>query len=446
MIIYILGMQYLKSSSDENEDRSLSDQEGDPDYSLKPWSAFSFSSYRILWISGLASTVTMQIRLIGFGVWLYAETGSGIQLGILGLIQLAVQMPATLFGGAFADQMDRRKLISLTQSFSFIFIGISVFLLMTDDLRAWHIYSIVGILGLTSTLGGPARSAITANVVPSSHLMHAVTTNTATYQISAIISPLLFSIAYEFIGIEGVFILALLASIPASIMPIFIRSRYGLGNHEPTEKSSVIHRLWEGFIFVRRHQILPYLYLMDIGVTVVSFYRQIMPLIVDKIFRQGPWAIGPLTAANSIGGVIGSFLVLFMAKYRPKGMLVLYATGIYAILLFGFGSLQFLSVDPIVLMVVGGIIITALGATDAIGMTTRQTTVQLTTPDNMRGRAVSFHSFSAMAANNIGTFEVGFMSAQIGAGNTMLLGGVVSVIVVITVWRVASSLRDYRYP
>ena len=63
-----------------------------------------------------------------------------------------------------------------------------------------------------------------------------------------------------------------------------------------------------------------------------------------------------------------------------------------------------------------------------------------------RGRAVSFHSFSAMAANNIGTFEVGFMSAQIGAGNTMLLGGVVSVIVVITVWRVASSLRDYRYP
>lgn len=439
-------MQCLKSSSDENEDRSLSDQEIDLDYSLKPWSAFSFSSYRILWFSGLASTVTMQIRLIGFGVWLYAETGSGIQLGILGLIQLAVQMPATLFGGAFADQMDRRKLISLTQSFSFIFIGISVFLLMTDDLRSWHIYSIVGILGLTSTLGGPARSAITANVVPPSHLMHAVTTNTATYQISAIISPLLFSIAYEFIGIEGVFILALLASIPASIMPIFIRPRYGLRNNDPTVKSSMLNRLWEGFIFVRRHPILPYLYLMDIGVTVVSFYRQIMPLIVDKIFRQGPWAIGPLTAANSIGGVIGSFLVLFMAKYRPKGMLVLYATGIYAILLFGFGSLQFLSVDPIVLMVVGGIIITALGATDAIGMTTRQTTVQLTTPDHMRGRAVSFHSFSAMAANNIGTFEVGFMSAQIGAGNTMLLGGVVSVIVVITVWRVASSLRDYRYP
>ena len=207
----------MSRTSEPSEDQSLSGQSSGQEASLRPWSAFSFRSYRSLWFSGLASTVTMQIRIIGFGVWLYNETGSGIQLGILGLIQLAVQMPATLFGGAFADQMDRRRLISLTQSFSFVFIGISVFLLLTDSLNAWHIYSIVGILGLTSTLGGPARSAITANVVPSSHLMHAVTTNTATFQISAIISPLLFSVAYEFIGIEGVFVLAILASIQSSI-------------------------------------------------------------------------------------------------------------------------------------------------------------------------------------------------------------------------------------
>ncbi|MEE3345477.1 MAG: hypothetical protein VX214_02680 [Chloroflexota bacterium] len=98
------------------------------------------------------------------------------------------------------------------------------------------------------------------------------------------------------------------------------------------------------------------------------------------------------------------------------------------------------------LLLIGGGIISGLGATDAIGMTTRQTTVQLTTPDHMRGRAVSFHSFCAMAANNIGTFEVGFMSERIGAGNTMLLGGAVSVCVVLLVWRLISGLRNYRYP
>ena len=74
----------------------------------------------------------MQIRLLGFGVWLYQETGSGVQLGLLGLVQLAVQMPATLFGGAFADQFDRKRLISITQCFSFFLISFATALSITD--------------------------------------------------------------------------------------------------------------------------------------------------------------------------------------------------------------------------------------------------------------------------------------------------------------------------
>ena len=369
----------------------------------------------------------MQIRLLGFGVWLYEETGSGIQLGLLGLVQLAVQMPATLFGGAFADQFDRKKLICLTQCFSFFLITLATILLVTDSLKPWHIYAMVAVLGVTSTMGGPARSAITANVVPSSHLMHAVTSNTATYQISSILTPLLFSLAYKLIGLQAVFLIGVFFSVPASLIPLFINPKYGTDGSEKPSEGSMISRLWEGFTFV-------------------SFYREIMPLIVDKLFKQGAWAIGPLSAANSLGGVGGSFLVLFLAQYRAKGMLVLYATAIYSILLFGFGSIQFLNVHPLFLLLIGGGIISGLGATDAIGMTTRQTTVQLTTPDHMRGRAVSFHSFCAMAANNIGTFEVGFMSERIGAGNTMLLGGAVSVCVVLLVWRLISGLRNYRYP
>ena len=431
--------------------------------SLKPWSAFAFIGFRLLWISGVSSSVTMLVRNIGFGVWLYEETGSGLQLGLIGIVQLAVQMPAILFGGSFADWIDRKKLIAVTQSFSFILITIATVLLITDNLRPVHIFSIVGVLGITSTMGGPARSAMTANVVPGSHLMHAVTSNTATFQISAIITPLVFSLAYSLVGLVGVFALGILFSIPATVIPLFINPIYGKKESltsEPENKRGDNHnngsllqiinrevgRIWAGFTFVRHHPILPGLYVMDIGVTVFSYYREIMPLIVDRLFRQGSVWIGPLTAANSLGGVAGSFLVLFMANFRAKGQLVLIATGIYALLLFAFGSIQFLSTDPITLVVIGGVIIASLGASDAVGMTTRQTTVQLTTPDDMRGRAVSFHSFSAMSANNLGTFEIGFMSSRIGAGNTMLLGGCIAILVVISVWRLIPGLRNYRYP
>ena len=64
----------------------------------------------------------------------------------------------------------------------------------------------------------------------------------------------------------------------------------------------------------------------------------------------------------------------------------------------------------------------------------------------MRGRAVSFSSVSAMSANNLGTFEVGYMSEAIGAGNTMILGGVVGIFVILIVWRSIRGIREYRYP
>ncbi len=404
---------------------------------LKPWSAFDFRDYRILWLSSVGGLVTMQMRLLVTAVWLYEETGSGLQLGLLGVVQLAVQLPAILFGGALADQWDRKKLIAFTQSFSFVFIGLLTGLVAFDRLEPWHVYVVTAILGVTSVLGGPARSAITANIVPRSHLMHAVTSNTATFQIGAIAAPLAFSAVITTLGTTWVFALAAVFALPSSILPLLIRvgsesSERGVRN------GTMIQRIWEGVVYVRSHPILPGLYVMDIGVTIVSFYRQILPLIADKLFRAGPGAVGVLTAANSFGGVAGTFAVLFLARYRAKGMLVLYATMVYAVLLIAFGFSTWLWL--------GTVIIVGLGATDAIGMTTRQTTVQLTTPDHMRGRAVSAHSVSAMSANNLGTFEVGFMSEQIGADNTMVLGGVVSVVVVIAVWWLVRGIREYRYP
>ena len=298
-------------------------------------------------------------------------------------------------------------------------------------------YAVTAILGVTSVLGGPARSAITANIVPRTHLMHAVTSNTATFQIGAIAAPLMFAVIIETWGATAAFAVSAIFGLPASALPLFIRAQVAPPRTEGNQ-GSMIRRIWDGVIYVKSHPILPGLYLLDIGVTIFSFYRQILPLIADRMFRSGAAAVGLLTAANSLGGVAGTFAVLFMANYRAKGMLVLYATLGYGILLLAFGFSSWLWL--------GAAVIIGLGATDAIGMTTRQTTVQLTTPDHMRGRAVSAHSVSAMSANNLGTFWVGFMSDEIGARNTMLLGGAISVAVVAAVWALMRGIREYRYP
>jgi MFS family permease len=128
---------------------------------------------------------------------------------------------------------------------------------------------------------------------------------------------------------------------------------------------------------------------------------------------------------------------MFTRDYRAKGMLVLWATLFYGFLLIVFGATTVLWT--------GMIVVIFLGATDAVGMTSRQAIVQLTTPDNMRGRASAAHSLAAMSANGIGQFEVGVMSGMIGASKTMYIGGVISIIVVFLIWWLVKGVRQYRY-
>ena len=78
-------------------------QENKDDQSkLKMWSAFLYFDYRVLWLSGVSATVTMNLRMIITAVWLYERTGLGSTLAYLGLIELAVRIPSNLYGGVFA--------------------------------------------------------------------------------------------------------------------------------------------------------------------------------------------------------------------------------------------------------------------------------------------------------------------------------------------------------
>jgi MFS family permease len=185
------------------------------------------------------------------------------------------------------------------------------------------------------------------------------------------------------------------------------------------------------------HRLLPGLYLLDIGVVIVSFYRQLFPIFADQLYGLGAAGTGLLNTADALGGIMGTALVLYTSRYRRKGLIVLIGTLVYAVFLFAFGANR--------LFPVGLVIVAILGATDSISMTMRQAIVQLTTPDMLLGRASSAHSFAAMGANHLGQIEVGVMSGLIGAGNTMLLGGVVSLLVVGAIWQFIPGIRRYNY-
>lgn len=422
-----------KQDASEASPRVSVTQAGPREPPLRPWSAFAYRDFAMLWVGGVAALVTMQLRTLVSFQWLYEETGSAAQLGLLGAVQLA-QMPVVLYGGALADRLDRKRLMAFTQAVALLMLVGLTILSAAGALQTWHIFVVTGLSGMVNMLGSPARAAMVARVVPRTHITHAVTTSTGSFQIAGILAPLLFAALFEVFGVTTAFAAASVVAAVSVMSPLLIRAS---GAPEPAAGRTTAHSLAEGFRFVRSHRILPGLYLLDVGVTVVSFYRMLFPVFADQLYGLGAAGVGALNAANSLGGVLGTFLVLLTARVPRKGVIVLAATMIYALLLFAFGLNT--------IFALGLVIIAMLGATDGVGMTMRQTIVQLTTPDRLLGRASSAHSFSAMGANNLGQMEVGFLSAAIGAGNTMVLGGLVSVIVVLMIWQFLPGVRRYRY-
>ena len=85
-----------------------------PPVQIKPWAAFAHRDFTWLWLGGVSATVTMLLRTLVSAQWLYDETGSAVQLGILSAIQFA-QMPVVIYGGALAANFDRKKLMVMTQ-------------------------------------------------------------------------------------------------------------------------------------------------------------------------------------------------------------------------------------------------------------------------------------------------------------------------------------------
>jgi len=413
-----------------------SDHPGSPAARSKLWAAFAYRDYRVLWAAMISGSIVGWMRILGTAQWLLDDTGSAALVGMIGVVQLVVQIPALLWGGTLADRIDRKRLMLLANTITAATLLLLGLLNWYELLAPGMVYAGIALTSAAQMLASPARSALIPVVVPERDLLLAVSTDTASQNAAAIAGPLLFAAIAMSAGLSTVFLLAGTLSLLAGIMPLLIRASGVASGHDDGPTPSTLQQTQDGFRYVSKHPILPGLFLLDIGITTASFYRDILPVLALGLFAGGASATGMLGAANSAGAIAGSLVALFLVGYRAKGMLVLYASLAYGFILFGFGMANTLWM--------GLLMIGALGAADAVTVAVRQTTVMLTTPDHMRGRAFALMILAAQTANNVGTIWVGAWAGAIGAANTMLLGGAISLIATCLIWRFWRPIREFR--
>src|ERR1044071_4675788 len=154
-----------------------------------------------------------------------------------------------------------------------------------------------------------------------------------------------------------------------------------------------------GFHFIRENSVILALMAMDACVNFFGAYRAMMPAFARDILGTGPTGLGALLGVPAFGALLGSGIVMTLGNPRHKGRLIISVT-----LLYTAGLIVFALSRSLVLSLV---IVFLIGVVDAIGETLRDTLIQLTTPDRMRGRVKSFDQVFMSAGAYLGSAQIG---------------------------------------
>lgn len=379
------------------------------------------------------AAIASQMRNVASLYQVYQLSGSSFQLGLTGFFQALPHVVLGLFAGALADAFDRKKLLVLTYGLHLIPTLALAFLTLTGAIQVWHVYVISLASSMIEVFSWPARSAIVPRLVPVSHLMNAITLNSMVLQSSFLVGPAIAGLVIDYLSLPLTYFSSAGLLVPAMASVFRVKTS---GKPEGERRRVSLKSMIEGVEFIWTQRIILSLFLLDFGVTLVGFYRPILPIFAGSVFKMGATGLGILYAAPAVGSLLGSTSLLVAGDLRRKGPAAIVAAIFFA------ASLALLGMSQWFWMAVAAVAI--LGFTDSISVAIRRTVVQLLAPDTMRGRAASLITVFAQSTNALGALLAGTASEIWGAPRALVIGGGVCVLMIFGISRAIPQLWSYR--
>jgi MFS family permease len=400
---------------------------------IRPWSSLLIRDYRLIFVTILCANTANNMRNVASLYQVYHLSGSSVQLGLAGFFQAFPFIIFGLFGGVLADTLNRKKLIAITHSLN-VFPGLALAMLtLSGHIQVWHINALNVIASSLQVLGGPARQAIIPSLVPQSHLLNAVTMAVLMMQSTQLTAPVIAGFLIDFFGVQASYFTDAALLAPSVISALLIGAP---GQPQGQRRQISWRSLIEGFEFLWHTRIILSLFLLDFFAVLFGFFRPILPIFADAVFKVGARGLGMLYAAPAIGALIGSSLLLTAGDIKRKGVVSIIATMMFAL------SLGLLGLSRTFWM--GLFAVGLLGFNDAVSVSIRRTVVQILAPDEMRGRATSFLTVFAQTTNATGAVIAGAGAALLGAPNAALVGGLLCLMTIAgTCWTIPQLWR-YR--
>jgi MFS family permease len=411
------------------------------------FSALRRRNFRLFWAGALLSNTGTWTQTVAQG-WLVLQlTDSAFWLGVDSFMGTVPALLLTLLGGVIADLVDRKRLLMLTQ----VVAGLSALTLATllvagvvdGPSDVWIILALTFVTGCCWAIAGPSYQAFVYELVGREDLANAVALNSAQFQLSRVVGPVLAALTIQLFGLAGCFFFN--GASYVAIVWALSRVRFGEkveGKPVDEKKAGGTHSLRDGRALwrdmvegVRYASARPRVRVLLLCTAVTSIfgspYLTLLPLFARDVYGWGEAGLSLLMGTAGAGAFAGALLMAYLGDFRRKGWFVLGSALAFGlcVALFSWAPSAGLAVAP--LFVAGGAIVCFFS--------TSNTLLQQLVTDRMRGRVMSIWIMCLIGTMPFGNLLGGKAADHFGPRLTVLAGGLVIVVFVILV-----GLRERR--
>ncbi len=381
---------------------------------------FRVRSFALLFITRLSSNTANQMLAVAVGWQVYELTDSALNLGLIGLVQFMPPLVLMLLTGQVADRYNRRLILRLCYV---IELCVSAGLILISALPQPSVSTIYVLLLLNAcarTFEQPAMGALLPVMAPRAILSRAIAAHVSAGKLSVLVGPSLGGLLYVF-GPSVVYGACTLMILSASVASFLLPNPPELAKQPPVSRDTLL----AGFSFIWRCKAVLGAMSFDLIATLFGGVNALLPIYARDILVIGPWGAGLLRSAPAVGALDTAAVLARFPVKRAGGAFIFAGFAVYgtAILVFGVSTNVALSILSLI----------ALGAGDMMSSVIRQTVVQMSTPDEMRGRVFAVNSLFLGTSGQLGAFRAGLMAAWIGTVGSVVLGGV-AVFITVALW------------
>ena len=387
-------------------------------------SSLQIPAYRTLWWAGVFSFMSVQGQFVLRGLLAWDLTEREGALGLVYLVFGLTMLVCTPFGGVVADRVSKKTILVLTQALIATAAGLMALVVMTEVVTFWMLLLASVAQGFAFAFYGPARVAMSAELVGRDQLGNAITLSLLSMNGTRVFAPALAGIlaGIAVIGIGGAYLVSTIASL-ASLFQILRLPKMPAAS---AERRNPFSEIAAGVRYVRDDERLRHIVVASFFVIMFGFnYVAFIPALVEGIYGLSDTWVGLVSSASAIGAVAVSFPLAAKAD-GPGGLRIMALSGI------GFGcGVMLLGGAPSIW--VAFLIVIGIGGCTTAFQSMSNTLALTQTDDAMQGRVQSLMQLS-FAGFGIAAAPIGALAEVIGLRWALVMMGAVALTATAVFW------------